>query len=256
MNLASPCEHDFALALLDPARPVPSVLRAHNGSDVTVRFNVYRNNVMVSLVQALADSTPVVRQCLGEDVFTRFALRYARRHPPRSAVMQCFGEHWPDFLVDQSNNGAEPWLPDLARLEMARITCFHAADADAAVADDLMRWMRSPDDLAELCLRLHPTVRVIEFAWPVVRLWHCGMTGDSLPRHVQPGRQASLISRVGDDVHVVLVDNGALAFLRALQSGAALADAATDALEAQPDFSLADTLSLLIRQQALTAPTP
>ena len=44
----------FAAALLDPDLPPPDRLIAWNGSDPARRFAVYRNNVVVSLVDALA----------------------------------------------------------------------------------------------------------------------------------------------------------------------------------------------------------
>mgnify|MGYP001390820627 CR=1 FL=1 len=43
----------FAAALLDAERAVPSGLVAWNGSDPARRFAIYRNNVVVSLVDAL-----------------------------------------------------------------------------------------------------------------------------------------------------------------------------------------------------------
>lgn len=46
----------IAAALLDPAQPCPPGLTTWNGSDPAHRFAVYRNNVIVSLVDALADT--------------------------------------------------------------------------------------------------------------------------------------------------------------------------------------------------------
>ena len=48
----------FAQALLDPDLPCPSGLCTWNGSDPARRFAVYRNNVVVSLIDALADIVP------------------------------------------------------------------------------------------------------------------------------------------------------------------------------------------------------
>ena len=60
---------DFAAALLDPQRPCPDGLFSANGADPASRFAVYRNNVQSSLVNALADSYPVVLQLVGEEFF-------------------------------------------------------------------------------------------------------------------------------------------------------------------------------------------
>ena len=55
----------WAQALLAPAFPTPTDLVTHNGSDPTRRLDVYRNNVVVSLVDALASTFPVTQQLLG-----------------------------------------------------------------------------------------------------------------------------------------------------------------------------------------------
>jgi hypothetical protein len=47
---------EFAAALLDPEHPLPAGLVTRNGTDPATRFAVYRNNVVVSLVTALADT--------------------------------------------------------------------------------------------------------------------------------------------------------------------------------------------------------
>ena len=90
----------FARALLDPALPCPDGLRAHNGSDPAVRFAVYRNNVVTSLVDALADGFPVVRQLVGDEFFTAMARVHVARHPPRSAVLSDWGDAFAAFIDD------------------------------------------------------------------------------------------------------------------------------------------------------------
>ena len=62
-------QRDFAAALLDPALPCPAGLCVPAGADLARRFDVHRNNVVASLVEALADSFPVVLALVGEDFF-------------------------------------------------------------------------------------------------------------------------------------------------------------------------------------------
>lgn len=45
-------------ALLDPEHEIPAALITWNGSDPAQRFAVYRNNVTVSLLEAIADTFP------------------------------------------------------------------------------------------------------------------------------------------------------------------------------------------------------
>ncbi len=60
---------DFSTALLDTRLPCPAGLYSANGADPASRFSVYRNNVQGSLINALADSYPVVQQLVGEEFF-------------------------------------------------------------------------------------------------------------------------------------------------------------------------------------------
>jgi hypothetical protein len=74
----------FAASLLDRARPAPRGISAWNGSDPAVRFDVFRNNVIVSLVGALADTFPVTRELVGDDVFYAMSRCFVAAEPPRS----------------------------------------------------------------------------------------------------------------------------------------------------------------------------
>jgi len=126
---ARPTQHAFASALLDPARPVPSGLATWNGSDPVARFAVYRNNVVVSLVAALADTFPVVRELVGEEFFTAMARLYVAEQPPLSPVLAHYGDGFADWVVQFEPAAAVPCLADMARLERARVRAYHAADA-------------------------------------------------------------------------------------------------------------------------------
>ena len=55
----------FADSLLASLPACPPGLTAWNQSDPGRRFTVYRNNVMVSLIDALADTYPVTQAVVG-----------------------------------------------------------------------------------------------------------------------------------------------------------------------------------------------
>ncbi len=66
-------QREFAAALLDPAAPVPSPLRRNGGKAPQKRFAVHRNNMIASLVAALAARFPVVHQLVGDEFFRAMA---------------------------------------------------------------------------------------------------------------------------------------------------------------------------------------
>lgn len=252
--MSAALQADFAAALLDAERPVPAGLRTWNGSDPARRFGVYRNNVIVSLVGALADTFPVLRQLVGEEFFDAMAGRYVREHPPVSPVLACYGEGLADWLAAFAPARALPYLPDMARLEHARVAAFHAADAEPMAAEAIAARLAEPAALPASRPQLHPSCRVLRSGHAVAALWAAHQHEGDWPAIEldQPG--ATLVLRdPADEVLVIGLDAAAADFLDALQHGASLAAA----LQCAPGLDLTGTLALLIRHGALAAwPTP
>ena len=121
----------FHAALLDAGLPAPPGLTGPMGAPVGNRFNVYRNNVVMSLTEALQSSFPVVQKLVGEEFFAAMAGLYLRQHPPSSPLLMYYGERMPAFLAGFAPAQRHGYLPDIARLELALRQSYHAADATA-----------------------------------------------------------------------------------------------------------------------------
>lgn len=212
----------FAAALLDPQAPV-SGLQTWNNSDPVQRFNVYRNNVVVSLIEALRVTFPVVEHLVGQDFFTAMAREHARCTPPRSPIMAQYGAGFPEFIARYGPAADVPYLADVARLEAARVAAYHAADAASLGPED---FARIPGEaISDLRLSLHPSLQIVCSPFAIVSLWaaHQGVLdiGDVDPD--QP--EDALILRPHDDVLVMTLLPGAADTLRQLSGGVALGDA-------------------------------
>ncbi len=242
----------FARALLDPALPCPPGLIAWNGSDPARRFAVHRNNVVVSLVDALADTFPVMQELVGPKFFRAMAALFVRHVPPRSPVLAHYGEALPAFIEGFEPAAALPYLADVARLEYARLQACHAADAEPAAAEALQQALSQPERLARLRLVCHPSVRVLASRFAVVSLWAAHQQQDA-PQLPDPfaAAEAALVLRDALDVLVLPVAASTAAFVGALLKGAAFADAAS----AAPDADLPSALALapLARHGALVS---
>ncbi|MBI4997931.1 MAG: putative DNA-binding domain-containing protein [Rhodocyclales bacterium] len=118
----------FADALLGREPACPAGLVTWNGSDPAQRFAVYRNNVVVSLIDALADTYPVVQQLVGEEFFRAMARLFALARPPDSPVMAHYGAGFAEFVAGFPPAAALPYLADVARLEYLYVQVYHAAD--------------------------------------------------------------------------------------------------------------------------------
>lgn len=255
----------FAAALLDPQRPTPSGVRVWNGSDPSVRLAVHRNNVVSSLVDALAETFPVVEQLVGSEFFRAMAVLFVRQAPPRSRVLAHYGQAFPSFIADFEPAQGLPYLADMARLEVARVAAYHAADADSVSAAMVSLALACGDRMGELQLVLHPSVATLVSPFAVVSLWAAhqtagdergddgNSTGSSIGLVDVDGPESALILRSGLDVLVLRAPAGAVTFLVAVRSGLNLGAAAARAMAASPHFDLTATLSQLLTHGALTA---
>lgn len=257
MRPAAPSQAGFAAALLDPSRAVPPGLRAWNGSDPSVRFAVYRNNVVVSLVQALADGFPVVQRLVGDEFFAAMAGLYLRAHPPRSPVLAEYGDGFADWMAGFEPAAGLPYLPDMARLERARVHAYHAADTAAIDVHALAACLSSPDRIDRLRLELHPATTVIVSDWAVASLWaaHQQEGDEAIARVALDRAESALVLREGDEVLVLPVGRADACFVRSLRSAQPLAnavEAAALAAEAGTTFDPTAALSLLIRHGCIT----
>lgn len=245
---------EFAAALLDAERPVPAGLCAWNGSDPARRFAVYRNNVIVSLVEALGDTFPVVKQLVGDEFFAAMAGMHVRAHPPTSPVLAHYGAGFAGWLEHFAPAQAVPYLPDMARLEFARVQAYHAADAAPLPAEAIARRCADAASLPASRPHLHPSLQVLRARQDVHSLWAAHQHAGEWPAFELERPCAMLVLRdPTDEVLVIGIDDATADFIEALRSGASLAEA----LHAAPQADLSAALALLIRHGALVAwPTP
>ena len=230
---------EFAAALENPAAPPPAGVLGRLGAPDARRFSVYRNNVAVSLIGALAARYPVVRAMLGEEAFRDLARAFARARKPRSPVMIAYGGGFPDFLAEAAPDAVPAGLIEVARLENAWVEAYHAEDADVAALAELTGL--EAGRIAGARLALHPAARFLRFATPAASKWASRQpssgaiarrkTGvfDALWRHLLPegeGAEDALITRPEADVRVRVLPPGAYDFAVRLGAGATLAEAA------------------------------
>lgn len=246
-------EAEWIDALLDPERPAPAGLRAWNGSDPAQRFAVYRNNVTVSLMDALADSFPVTQQLAGEELFRAMAREFARRSPPRSPLLAEYGDAFPAFVAAFPPAAALPYLPDTARLELACARAYHAADADPVAPERVQALLEDADALGTSRFTLHPSLYRVLSPWAVASLWAAYQRAEDLDSVDPAAGENVWIVRCGLQVAVLRMRAGDCHFADALQQGATFAEAAELALESDRDFDLSACLAVLLREQMITA---
>ncbi|HEX2136206.1 MAG TPA: DNA-binding domain-containing protein [Microvirga sp.] len=238
-------QRGFARALLDPELSLPPGLVGPDGEDSPKRFSVYRNNVVVGLIEALEAAFPAVRRIVGEEFFRAMARAYALREPPTSPILLDYGAGFPGFVASFEPAKSLPYLPDVARLERAWSEAYHAADAVALELDALAAIPRGR--LAGIRLTVHPSLRIVRSRFPVLTIWRMNV-GDGVPGPVDldSGGEDVLVVRPAAEVEVRSMPPGGAALVTAFARGQSLTEAARSAMSVCPSFDLAAHLAALV----------
>ena len=242
----------FGAALLDADLPPPGGLRVPAGDIPARRFAIYRNNVLVSLVDALAARFPVTEQIVGTDFFRAMAQAFAATEPPRSPLLMTFGDGFPDFIAAFPPAEGVRYLADVARLEAARTRAHHAADV-APLPDAALRALASRDgeELLACRLTLHPSAEVLRSPFAVAAIWAAHQE-DDVPSGLDPEKsQEVLVARPAMDVEVTRLPPGGATFVGAMSEGSTLAEAAEAARVAEPAFDPIANLVALIAARVI-----
>src|SRR6266702_4770841 len=159
----------FVSGLTNPASAAPVDVVANPGKGMIKRYNVYRNNVTVNLIDALAAVYPAVQRITGVEFFRAMARFHVRETPPSSPLLFEYGRDFPAFIAHYPYAGGMPWLADVARVERAWLDAYHAADAATLCASDLARV--PSERLAVLVFTPHPTTRVLRSSYAAVTIF-------------------------------------------------------------------------------------
>ena len=234
----------FSGALIDPERAIPNCVAGPNGKTATKRYNVYRNNVTVSLIEALASIYPAVQRITGAEFFRAMARFHVRANPPRSPLLFEYGRDFPAFIERYEYAQSVPWLGDVARIERAWLDCYHAADAEPLSATAL--GSVPADRLAKLVFLPHPAVRIVRSSFSAVSIFAANRNEKQTDQIQADDPEDALITRPTHDVVVRHLPAGGATFLTRLIEGSPLAVAVSAALEVAPIFDLSASMAGMI----------
>lgn len=237
---------EFLPALRDGAAAVPAGLTDGAGHPAGRRFAVYRNNVAVSLTDAMETGFPCLFRLLGAENFRPLARMFIDRTLPATPLMMHYGAGFAAFLAEFEALRRYPYLPDVARLELALRDSYHAADA---VPLDAARLAAA--DLDALRLSFAPAVRLIPSDWPLHAIWFHNMADGPAPDPVA-GPEHVLITRPAFDPVPHPLSPAEGRFIASLLTDAPLGVAFQTAQLLDPDFDPTRALTLLVTEAALT----
>jgi len=240
----------FASALINPERATPAVVSGPKGKAAAKRYNVYRNNVTVSLIDALAAVYPAVQRITGVDFFRAMARSHIRATPPCSPLLSEYGRDFPAFIERYEYASSMPWLADAARIERAWLDAYHAADAEPLPPAALAAVPQ--EKLADLDFIAHPATRIVRSRFSAVTIVASNRGNEPVGRIDASIPEDALITRPDLEVMLRRLPPGGATFIESLMSGRSLGEAAASALEISSSFDIAANIAGMIDAGAFT----
>jgi hypothetical protein len=235
-------QKEFGAAILDARKPVPEGLVGPDGRPSSKRFAVYRNNVVVGLIEALRHAYPAVERIVGEEFFKAMAAAFVVVHPPRSPIMLEYGEGFAEFIGAFEPARSLTYLSDVARIERAWTESYHAREAQPFDVSELA--VLPAQKFNDLRFAVHPSLRIVQSKLPALSIWHMNTEGGT-PGAIDlaSGGQDTMIVRPNAEVEVRLMPAGGAAFLQQLLLDRTVTEALREAVADCETFDLAGNLS-------------
>lgn len=224
-----------------------------NGSDAKIAAGVaiYRNNVRAAYLRALEDSFPVVARLVGDGFFRYLAHEYFNAHPPKSRLVARYGDHVPQFLGSFEPAASLPYLADVARLEIAWLRAYHAAEATPLRPDELFD--RIGEDPNRARLTLHPSMSLLTSRHPVYAIWLHNRERREGKLQLSSIGERVLIARPEAEVVVTPLSAEVWRALDRLDAGDTLGEAIEAALNENTAASPAEILRYILSHNLIIA---
>ena len=217
-------------------------------------FQVYRNNLFLSLTEALRAVYVSVEKLVGEGFFDFVADGYIRQYPSRSGNLHDFGMFFSPYLSEVEQASGLPYLPDVARIDWAWHRAYHSEDAEPVQIDRLAEI--DPGDYGRLEFGFHPSLCCIMSEYSVYEVWHFCRQGGSADEEAGleliEKREFIAVFRSGLDIHVERLDESSFKFLQQLSAGYSLEPAAAHVIERHGSFDLLKTLQQFLAFHLIT----
>ena len=239
---------DFIEAVLKPDEPVPPSLTIPHDK-IERRFSVYRNNVIVSLIEGLEVAFPVIYKLVGHEFFRAMAGLYVRKYPPTSPLMMFYGKEMPEFLQTFPPVQHLPYLPDVAILETKLREAYHAEDPEPL--DPRILANLTPEEQLKTKLVFSPAVRIFSSKHPVVSIWEANTKKGPKP---QAGEEFVLIFRPEFDPYPAKISMGEYHFVKSLLEGSTIGEACNNTLfhSNELKFDLAGLFRILLTTNSIS----
>jgi len=238
-------QQQFINCLLSPGQEILQNIFMGNPQSLDSRFSIYRNNVIVGLINALEDKFPVCLRLLGDDNFRQLAKEYIGDNLPSSPVMFEYGKSFSKYISSNDVIKYAPYLPDVAKLEYNIGEAYHAPNSPFITLSDFEEIGASK--LFNSRVTLHPSVSCFHTNYPIVEIWKTNSYDQEVKSITILNAEDVLVSRPSFDIMIESLPVGAVSFIKQLSDGKSMSEAVAVVNDMNANFDLTKCLQIIMR---------
>lgn len=199
------------------------------------RLKVYRNNIVGSLSEVMLATFPILEKLVGKEFLEGMARSFILQNPPSGGCLSLYGEGFPEFIEGFEHAKPLPYLPDVARLELAMNKAHFAADDKPLTAEAIAAI--APDELGDTRFNTRDSVHLITSPYPLnaIREFCLSGAGGDAP-DMEQGGAPLMIYRPQFETEIVMLGTDEYLMLQKLQDGKALGEALEHVINTHQEF--------------------
>jgi hypothetical protein len=217
----SQLQSDFQAYLLDTNKGAAFTKQIVNDKKVGVktRLGIYADAYRLRIIEALANSYPILKALLGDDLFEKAARLYIDKYPSTYRNMRWVGDEMHAHL--QANFPQYPIAAEMATFEWALGLAFDAEDAPILTLQDLAAI--PPENWADLRFKFHPSMQLLTFKFNVVRFWQA-LNNEEAPPKLAEINEPCVVWRKNLNSHYRSLDITEYSAIQAIIAGASFGE--------------------------------
>ncbi len=221
MTHLSQLQSDFQAYLLDANKGAAFAKKIVNDKKVgaKTRLGIYADAYRLRIIEALANSYPILKALLGDDLFEQAARLYIDQCPSTFRNMRWVGDQMSAHL--QANYPQYPIAAEMATFEWALGLAFDAEDTPILGLQDLASI--PPENWAELTFKFQPSMQLFTFKYNVLRVWQALNTEETPPKVTQIN-EPCMVWRKDLNSHYRSLDLAELQAIQLVISGVSFGD--------------------------------
>lgn len=202
------------------------------------QLQIYHNNILVSLTEALQSIYPNIQRLLGEDFFKAAANIYIPQNLPHTGSLIEFAGNFAEFLADFEHTKEMLYLVDIAKIDWACHQIYHAKDSPLF---DLNKLRNIPEaEYEQIKFILNPASFILKSAYPVLHIIKIcqEIVGPEETVNLEEGGDNILIIRKEMEITFDRLSGAEFSFLQAIAEGYLFEKVCDLTLQNDPKFDV------------------